>query len=567
MNFRITEKEVKILKVVSQIAAGFTLIISITMILGLAQLKMINPLDNPALLSVREKFDRDQGNQAIAAQVRAMDLMARRAYFSSRWQVESGSYLMLAGAIVFILCQRLIAENEKPQPVVKFTKTDVWYTKRRQRRYLEIFSIVVFVAALASSFILRGNLPDLSISKGSDGKSAVKVKSRKEKSDEPDKTNWPFFRGAGSRAIAGGSGYPVEWNGETGKNVKWKISIPGEGKSSPVVWGDKIFLTTAENSKCEVLCINKTDGELLWTAPASGVPGEPSELPEMDKEGGLAVPSAAINGREVCAVFANGNLVCFDFDGKMKWSKNLGAPLSSYGYSSSLIIFNDILLVQFDSNDKVALLAFDVSTGESKWETPRPGRPVWSSPVIANIGGIAQVVINGNPKVSGYDPESGKELWSVDCMSGDVAPSVAANSKMVYAVTDYVKLAAIEPGTGARIVWEDNTFTPDVSSPVATDDYLIVATGNGDVACYNAEKGDTLWTHYFNDQFYASPVVADEKIYLLDRSGVMHIVKAAGKFQLLGESSLGENADCTPAFSDKNIYIRTRKNLYCISKN
>ena len=146
--------------------------------------------------------------------------------------------------------------------------------------------------------------------------------------------------------------------------------------------------------------------------------------------------------------------------------------------------------------------------------------------------GNHRLIINGNPNVSSYDPVTGTELWSVECMSGDVAPSVAVNSTMVYAVTDYAKLAAIKPGTGASIVWEDNTYTPDVSSPVATDKFLFVSTGNGDVACYNAEKGDTLWTHYFQDQFYASPIIADDMVYLLDRSGVMHIIKADPKFQL-----------------------------------
>jgi len=176
-------------------------------------------------------------------------------------------------------------------------------------------------------------------------------------------------------------------------------------------------------------------------------------------------------------------------------------------------------------------------------------------------------VINGNPNVTSFDVLTGKELWSVECMSGDVAPSLAVNTTMVYSVTDYAKLAAIRGGTGAAIIWEDNTFTPDVSSPVATDEFLFVATGSGDIACYNSEKGDTIWTNYFTDQFYASPIIVDDMVYLLDRSGVMHIIKADSKFQLISEAALGERADCTPAFSDKSIYIRGKKNLYCISKN
>jgi outer membrane protein assembly factor BamB len=260
-------------------------------------------------------------------------------------------------------------------------------------------------------------------------------------------------------------------------------------------------------------------------------------------------------------------LVSFDHDGKLNFAKNIGLPSSAYGYASSLLMFDGMLIVKFDSDEKISLIAIDSKSGETKWETIRNGHTSWSSPVIAYFSGKPQVVINGNPFVSGYDLETGKELWSVECMSGDVAPSVAVNSTMAYAVTDYVKLAAIKPGTPATIIWEDNTYTPDVSSPVATDDYLFLATGVGDAVCYNAQKGDTLWTHYFTEQFYASPVIADGKVWFLDRSGTMHVVNAGPQFQLIAESSLGERTDCTPAFSDEKIFIRGKKNLYCISKN
>jgi outer membrane protein assembly factor BamB len=384
---------------------------------------------------------------------------------------------------------------------------------------------------------------------------------------KPDKTDYPFFRGQDSRGIAGGSGFPTDWNAESGKNIKWKTAIPETGKSAPVIWDNKIFITGAEGKECKVICIDKKNGERLWSANASGIEGEPSEMPELDQEAGLAVPTAATNGKEVCAIFANGNLICLDLNGKQKWAKNLGLPKSAYGFSSSLIIYEDLLIVKYDSDTKISLMGFDIETGSLKWETARQGRPTWSSPVIANFNGEPQVVINGNPEVSAYDPASGKELWAVECMSGDVAPSVAVNSTMAYAVTDYAKLVAIKAGPAPAIIWEDNTFTPDVSSPVATDEFLFVSTGNGDVACYNAIKGDTLWTHYYMDQFYASPVIADEKVYFLDRSGMMHIVKAAGKYELISESPVGEPADCTPSFSDKSIFIRTRNNLYCISGN
>jgi outer membrane protein assembly factor BamB len=563
MKLKLTEKDINILRIAGNIAGVFSLIIAMTMIFSLIQLKTINPLDNPVLLSVKDQYDKDPANASNAAQVRALDLMARKAYFSSRWEVETGSYLLLFGAAIFIICQRLISENEKLKPVIPGPKPERSLQQERNRKYLLAAAAFVSVAAISASFILRSGLPDLTSRTGAASDAGS---SKKQSAPKPDKTNFPFFRGQDSRGIAGGSGYPTEWDGTSGNNISWKIRLPKAGKSSPVIWDDKLFVTGAAGLEGEVYCVNKKNGEILWTGSASGVAGEPSEPPKMDSEGGLAVSTVATNGKVVCAIFANGNLVCFDLDGKRKWAKNIGVPETNYGYSSSLLIYENTLLVQFDSNKKLSLIGFDVNTGDQKWETLRQGRAVWSSPVLAYFGGKPQVVLNGNPKVSSFDASTGKELWSLECMSGDVAPSVAVNSTMAYAVTDYAKLTAIKPGTGASVAWEDNTYTPDVSSPVATDAFLFVSTGNGDVACYNPEKGDTLWTHYFTGQFYASPIVAGDMVYLLDRSGVMHIVQAGGEYKLISEAPLGENADCTPAFSDKKIYIRGSGNLYCIAK-
>jgi outer membrane protein assembly factor BamB len=563
---KFSDKDISIIKGISLISGIFTLIVALTMIFSLVQLKTIQPLDNPALLSVKEQFDKDPVNRDKAEQVRAMDLMARKAYFSSRWQVETGSYLLLAGAFIFILCQRLISGNEKLMPSFPAEKPDNVTKYSKRRLFLLITAIAVFVLAIGASFILRTNLPAPSpavlLTTSPKPIGTVIKETAKEEIN-----NFPFFRGYCGRGIVEGSGYPTEWNGAEGKNIKWKIRLPNPGKSSPVIWGDRIYLTGAQGEICEIYCVNKNSGEIIWTKTVNKIPGEPATVPKTDPEAGLAVSTAAINNTVVCAIFANGNLICLDHNGEQKWAKNIGVPESSYGYSSSLLIYQNTLIVQFDSDNRVSLMGFDIVTGILKWETPRQGRPVWSSPVLAEFEGKPQIIVNGNPLVAGFDPLTGKELWSVSCMSGDVAPSVGVNSKMVYAVTDYAKLVAIKPGFNASIIWEDNTYTPDVSSPVATDKYLIVSTGNGDVACYNAEKGDTLWTHYFEEPFYASPIIGDNKVWLLDRAGKMHIVKADDKLSIISEPSLGENADCTPAFSDKRIYIRGKVNLYCISEN
>ncbi|MBA4321263.1 MAG: hypothetical protein C0408_00450 [Odoribacter sp.] len=562
---KLSEQDISIVKGISLISGIFTLIVAFTMIFSLLQLKTIQPLDNPALLSVKEQYDRDPVNKDKAEQVRAMDLMARKAYFSSRWQVETGSYLMLAGAIIFILCQRLITGNEKRTPFLPPEKPDNSAKRARNRRLLITASAVITVFAIGASFMLRTRLPaPLPLSLVAEQKTiagGIKEVTRE------DENNYPFFRGRGSRGIVSGSGYPTEWNGKEGKNIKWKLRMPNPGQSSPVIWGDRIYLTGTNDSECEVYSIDKNSGQIIWTKTANNITGEPSEIPKTDAEAGLAVSTVATNGNVVCAIFANGNLICLDQNGERKWAKNIGVPENTYGYSSSLLIYQNTLIVQYDCEIKVSLMGFDLENGNLKWDTPRQGRPAWSSPVLAEFDGKTQVIVNGNPFVAGYDAVSGKELWTVNCMSGDVAPSVGVNSKFVYAVTDYAKLVAIRPVSNAAIVWEDNAYTPDVSSPVATDKYLFVSTGNGDVACFNAEKGDTLWTHYFEEPFYASPIIADNMVWLLDRSGKMHIVKEDGKLNIISESPLGEKTDCTPAFSEKRIYIRGKENLYCISNN
>lgn len=563
MNF--SEKEIRIFNRISLVAGIFTVVIAITMLFSLLQLMTINPLDTPALQSVKAQFDNSPDSKELAEQVRAVDLMSRKAYFSSRWQVETGSYLLLAGAVIFVLFQRLVAGSGKPARSLQPDRPDIASEKTRNRKYLIISAAAVTVLAIVSSFVLRSGLP--APGRASVGDERTGQKLAESASVELSDVNYPFFRGEGSRGIAGGEGYPTEWNGPEGKNIKWKTRIPKMGKNSPVIWGEKLFLTGAGDGKLEIYCLDKNTGEILWTSSGTDFPGASPEEPESDPEAGMAVPTAAVTENAVCAIFGNGNLVCYDHDGKLKWGKNLGVPENIYGFTSSILIYKKVVLVQYDGQNKFSISGYDLETGDLKWETPRSGRLVNSSPVLAIFDGEPQVLINGNPNVTSYDPVSGKELWSLPGVSGDIAPSVGVNSKMVFTGVDYYSVVALKPGKNGSVIWSDNTFTPEVASPVANDECLFVATGYGDVACYNTETGDTLWSHYFKESFYASPIICDNKVWLLDRLGTMHIVDANSKLNIISSSPLGEHTDCTPAFSEKQIFIRGRENLYCISAN
>lgn len=591
------EKNIKALKLTAYISGLFTLFVAVIMILGYIQLESIKPLENPSLTKLKELYDANPNNEDLKEQVRALDLMARRAFFATRWQIETGTYLLIVGAIIFVISQQLIIRNKKRIPDKPNDEFNLIESNKKRQIFIIVSSFSVIVLAFIVSFMLRNDLPDPLpvadevITEGISHTVTVPatrvVTPVKESVNTPDlienekviesketliqpKTsvsdNYPFFRGEGSQGIVSSGSYPSEWNGKEGKNIKWKVKVPKHGYSSPVIWGNKIFLTGVDGASVEVMCFDKKSGKLIWTALATGVEGEPEIPPKTSEDTGLAAPTAATNGKFVCAIFANGNLICLDFEGNRIWAKNLGVPENHYGHSSSLIIHDNKLLVQYDHFKEKSIIAFDIYSGDQLWETVRPVAISWASPVIAEFDGITQVILTSEPSVISYNIETGKELWNVKCMSGEVGPSVGINSKYVFAVNDFAKLVAIDPGENATVVWEDNEYTPEVASPVATEELVFILTSWGAVACYDTETGDLVWDHEFDYGFYSSPIIADNMVYMLDQAGVMHIVFADREFSIVSESPLGERANCTPAFSDGNIYIRSEEHLYCISK-
>ena len=614
------DNKTKILKLTGYVAGLFTLFIAVIMIIGYIQLENIRPLENPSLDALREVYDQDPNNEDLKEQIRALDLMARKAFFNTRWQIETGTYLLLAGALIFIISQRLLYTERRKIEGTAYQAGDMIASKRKSRLYLLISSGVVIAIAFVISFQLRIKLPDptrVYDETGVQGESNITHLRTDELSVAPDRPaenqvmqtdnqtttsggttetsaiqetaeqatitanepvvsnrpvddnngiNYPFFRGTGSRGIVEEEGFPVNWDGSSGQGIKWKIKVNSHGYSSPIIWNEKIFLTGENENSLEVMCYNKLNGELIWTASASGIDGEPQEAPLTSEDTGLAAPTAATNGQVVCAIFATGNLICLDMDGNRKWAKNIGVPDNHYGHSSSLIIHGNKLLVQYDERSKKSLKAFDLNSGQLVWETIRPVAISWASPVIARFNGIYQVILTSEPYVIAYDIDTGNELWSVQCMSGEVGPSVGVNSKYVFAVNEFAVLAAIKPGENASVVWQDNEYTPEVSSPVATDELVFLLTSWGAAACYDTETGELVWDHDFDYGFYASPVIAGDYVYMLDQAGVMHIVEVGREYNEVAESALGERAVCTPAFSEGNIFIRTEEYIYCIEK-
>ncbi|PTN08224.1 outer membrane protein assembly factor BamB [Mangrovibacterium marinum] len=372
------------------------------------------------------------------------------------------------------------------------------------------------------------------------------------------------FRGNNSSGLSAAKNVPAKWDLAAGTNIAWKKPIPMKGKNSPVVNGNKVFFTGADQTSRVLYCYDLTSGEALWSMKAANIPGSPAQVPKTTDDTGLAAPTVATNGKQVCAIFGTGDLICTDMNGKQLWAKNLGVPDNHYGYASSLITYMNLLIVQWDNQNDSKIIALDLASGDEKWTTTRKERITWSSPIIAQVHSKPQLVLMGNPAIAAYNPENGEQLWRVECLSGEVGASACSSNGIIYGASEYATLSAIN-GTDGSIVWQASDFLPEVSSPVATKTNVYVATSYGVVASYDAQTGELEKEQELDGEFYSSPIIAEGKIYLFNTDGTMHIFSADKDFELLDSFETGERTYATPAFTNGRIVVRTDESIYCVT--
>jgi outer membrane protein assembly factor BamB len=224
------------------------------------------------------------------------------------------------------------------------------------------------------------------------------------------------------------------------------------------------------------------------------------------------------------------------------------------------------LFIQYDTNEGGKIITLNVFNGDIIWQKNRDSRISWASPILAPVDGELQLVLSGVPIVAGYNLENGNEIWSVDCMMGEVGPSPAYSDGNIFAANEYARLVAINSDNDYQIDWEKSEYLPEVASPVVSDNLLFLATSYGVVVCYDATTGEKYWEMECDNGFYSSPVVADGKVYVIDMSGTTHIMEVSKELKLVGEPELGEKAFATPAFDQNRIYIRGSEYLYCIGE-
>jgi outer membrane protein assembly factor BamB len=386
---------------------------------------------------------------------------------------------------------------------------------------------------------------------------------------------WPRWRGPRGDGSSLETGIPLHWSKT--ENIFWKVPIPGKGHSSPIVWGDRIFLTTCLEERQErwLLCLGRTDGKLLWQREVLKAP-----LEAKHNLNSFASATPVTDGQHVWVSFlenARMEVACYDLDGNEVWRKSPGEFHSIHGFCSSPVLYKDLVILNGDQDAEAWLIALEKNSGAERWRTDRPNRTrSYCVPLIVEAGGKKQLVLTGSRCVASYDPDTGKQNWLLD------GPTEQFVSSMVYADDTFLltagfptyHLMGIRPDgegniTRTHVRWHverDRRAQDYVPSPIVDGEYFFYVGDQGMAGCHRARTGARLWTHRLGPHHSASPVSAGGYLYFLDDDGATHVLKAGPKFELVSRNELGEECRASPAVAHGHIFIRGLHHLYCIGQ-
>ncbi|MEK7412238.1 MAG: PQQ-binding-like beta-propeller repeat protein [Planctomycetota bacterium] len=542
--------------VIAVIAGLFSVMITAAMIANLSHLRSADPLRNGDLAALKAELAQHPKDEALKTKIREHDAAVRSRWFSSVAVGQRGAWLLLLGVALTVLAvkQGLRAQEAPfdPRPVPPPNPTRVVAMSR--------WGLAAGGIVLAIGLLLLGGQPT------PESQSSGEVTVRSQPSPAELARNWPSFRGSASGLAAGAA--PIAWDAVAGTGVLWKIEPPLPGLSSPVVWGDTVYVSGSDGKNQEISAYASATGDRRWSCR---IPLPAGAVVEAYEATGHAAPTPVTDGQVVVGVFASGVLAAVSCDGRLLWSQSLGIPDNSYSLAASPVIWQDRVIMQLDQgaveDGRSALLAFDLSNGRKLWRTARPVAASWASPLVTTLAGRAQVITCSDPWVISYDPAQGREWWRAKVLSGEVSSSPTVAGGCVIAVKPNAELVAIRPDgsgdvTASHIAWRGEDSVPDMSSP--TGDATMLALFNGDMLCCDAVTGTKLWQHPGTNAVIASPIIADGRLYVIDETGSTTIFAWDRSLKVLGTAHFGEKISSTPAVVDGRIYVRGDKHLFCI---
>jgi outer membrane protein assembly factor BamB len=400
--------------------------------------------------------------------------------------------------------------------------------------------------------------------------------------------NWPQWRGPSANGISGEKNLPVKWT--RSENVAWKLAMPALSGSTPIIWGDRIFLNvadalpdTGQAPSLHLWCVDRAKGTILWQKPLGG--GN-----HMQRKQNQSTPSPVTDGTNVWVMTGTGILKGFDFAGKELWvrdiPKDYGRFGLNWGYGSSPLLYGDSLFVQvlhgMRSDDPSYLLRIDKATGKTIWRVERPTNAsmespdAYTTPALLEVGGAKEIVVTGGDVVTGHDVATGKELWRVDGLNPTNDPnyrivaSPVVHGDLIIAPTRERPMLVLQAGgrggiTSSRVLWSFDSG-PDVPTPVTDGTYLYSVNDRGILFCLDARTGKEIYgrQRLRPGTYSGSPVLADGKIYITNEDGVTSVIKAGPEFHVLAENEFDDYSLSSPAVSGGQMFFRTTKFLWAI---
>ncbi len=537
----------------------FTLLLFSFLVVNHINLNADDPLQTTQLIAYKQQLAEDSSNEELKETIRDIDSALRIQLFDRYHKQTVGGRVLAVSLAIFFLSLR-IAWMNKPLPPEPGPDPHKAQEHRREMRLgrRAVFALILVMCCFTVV---------LSATVKRDAPNYVDPDAVEEPSEPVIPTwdallaQWPSFRGAGANAVVNVPKWAQQWTKET---ARWHEQISLDGLNSPIIWNNKLFVTGAIEAQRYIYCINIKTGKTAWKYRVKDVPLSPSEHPATEDWTGYAAPTAACDGNNVYAVFANGDMVAVNMDGELQWAMNTGFEGNMYGFSASLAIYDAFVYVQVDQAEGSFMMAIDSLSGKVAWEQDRDYAGSWGSPSLFVDGDTALVVTTGNPDVVAYDAKTGDIKWKHELFSGDVAPTPISANGIIYVCNMACPLAAIKPD--GTILWknEDGSW-PDTSSPVTDGEHIWLLDAMGTLTCVQCSDGKKVYEESLEGDFVTSPTIVNNELLMISDKGVVYVVDKSPTFKINRTFESGIPMKASPTFDKSgNMYLRSSKDVYCI---